>query len=665
MVLLGEVVLPLVLGLGLVVVRARGGSGRARPWWALAGAGAVVALVTVVWVAGPARTLSRWAELQLVWLAPVLLWSAVAWRVSGRGEGRSVRARTLRNSARFLLWFTSAVAASWVTTVSVVQYLLLPPRPAWWSAVTVLPVGEWVEVLLPALTTFHGRMSTWAANRGALCAIAAVVAWRAWRKAGRGPLTRRQQVALLGAAAVVAGLVACAQLAPSGCQTWRYGWCEGRLTVPVDAARPERGTLTVSYLLHPATDPRPQGTLVAAMGGPAAASTYRWEMLGSLGRLAETHDVLMSDYRGFGRSTPVDCPGWAIGASTPEDVERCAARLGTLAHELGAQRAADDLEAVRTHLGLGQVDLYGESYGTFFGQVYGYRYPGSLRTLVLDSPVPAHTPPDWTYALARQATTEPLALYCEEKGTCDPAGLVQAWRDLVAQARAEGWDAPSVDQLAGIQLYGAWFVDEWAQALLRPDEAARREALATLGGRVDQMVHAEVGTAVNALVPTGPQAAYNCNDYATPFAWDDPLETRLAKVRALARERFTDAIAPFTWDEFNRASERINGLGTDGYIEEGCLYWPYEEPRPTYGTPPPVPTLVVSGLLDTGTTPQMAADIVAAWPRARALYVSGADHYVLLGPGRTCAHDVVERFVADPTAELPTECAVPQAGPRR
>ena len=46
-------------------------------------------------------------------------------------------------------------------------------------------------------------------------------------------------------------------------------------------------------------------------------------------------------------------------------------------------------------LGLGRVDMYGDSYGTFFAQVFAGRHPRLLRSLVLDGAYPTHGETAW------------------------------------------------------------------------------------------------------------------------------------------------------------------------------------------------------------------------------------------------------------------------------
>jgi len=43
-------------------------------------------------------------------------------------------------------------------------------------------------------------------------------------------------------------------------------------------------------------------------------------------------------------------------------------------------------------LGIAQVGLYGDSYGTYFAQVFTLRHPQRLRALVLDGAYPLDGP---------------------------------------------------------------------------------------------------------------------------------------------------------------------------------------------------------------------------------------------------------------------------------
>lgn len=99
--------------------------------------------------------------------------------------------------------------------------------------------------------------------------------------------------------------------------------------------------------------------LVCLPGGPMQASAY----LGDLGGLSAHRALVLLDLRGTGDSAvPVD----------PETY-RC-------------DRQVEDLEALRTRLGLDRLDLLGHSAGATLALLYAARHPERVNRLVLLNP---------------------------------------------------------------------------------------------------------------------------------------------------------------------------------------------------------------------------------------------------------------------------------------
>ena len=97
-----------------------------------------------------------------------------------------------------------------------------------------------------------------------------------------------------------------------------------------------------------------------------------------------------------GRSKPLDCPDLQYGRA-PDWIAlpACAERLGPRFSSYRTSAAADDIDDVRRALGLGQITLYGDSYGTFLAQSYAFRHPQTLNALVLDSAYPVRGESPW------------------------------------------------------------------------------------------------------------------------------------------------------------------------------------------------------------------------------------------------------------------------------
>ncbi|MFF5228774.1 alpha/beta fold hydrolase [Dactylosporangium sp. NPDC000521] len=101
--------------------------------------------------------------------------------------------------------------------------------------------------------------------------------------------------------------------------------------------------------------------LICIPGGPMVASSY----LGDLGGLSAHHDLVRLDLRGTG------------GSDAPQDpaTYRC-------------DRLADDVEALREHLGLDRVDLLAHSAGAAVAVLYATRHRDRIGRLVLVTPSP-------------------------------------------------------------------------------------------------------------------------------------------------------------------------------------------------------------------------------------------------------------------------------------
>jgi pimeloyl-ACP methyl ester carboxylesterase len=117
---------------------------------------------------------------------------------------------------------------------------------------------------------------------------------------------------------------------------------------------------------------RGEGSPVVCLpGGPMQDSEY----LGELGGLSAHRQLVLLDPRGTGRSaTPADPTSY-----------RC-------------DRQVDDVEALREHLGLDQLDLLAHSAGANLALLYTARHPQRVGTLVLVTPS--------TFAVGISATVE-------------------------------------------------------------------------------------------------------------------------------------------------------------------------------------------------------------------------------------------------------------------
>ena len=132
------------------------------------------------------------------------------------------------------------------------------------------------------------------------------------------------------------------------------------------------------------TDLVPKPTVVVHHGGPGNDHSYfrPW-----IDRLSEVAQLVLVDQRGSGRSGRAPKETYTI------------------------EQNADDVEALRQHLGLGKIIFLGHSYGGMVAQVYATRHLDSLSKLILSNTTPSSQFWEEAQAIADEvATPEQLAI---------------------------------------------------------------------------------------------------------------------------------------------------------------------------------------------------------------------------------------------------------------
>jgi pimeloyl-ACP methyl ester carboxylesterase len=448
------------------------------------------------------------------------------------------------------------------------------------------------------------------------------------------------------------------------CNTVYTGYC-GSIERPLDPNGRVRGTVTIGFEYYPRRDPSLSllGTILPQEGGPGYSSTGSRDFyLGLFDPLRARRAVLIVDKRGTGLSEAIDCPELQTGSLALSAVAACAKQLGSAAWLYRTDHAAGDIVAVLDALDIDDVDFYGDSYGTFFGQVLAGLYPKRLRSIVLDSAYPVRAPDPW-FATDWATAWSGMDLTCERSPSCDALGgsATARMRTLIAHLRQnpitgtapDGFgilQPTTVDAGALIRLIDAsgsgasifHYIDAAARAWL--DE---RDALPIL-----RMV-AENETSAGddpATFSYGLYTAVICEDY--PLLYDLNAGPRVrtrqyADALEDAREDRPNLFAPFSIDE---------GLASQVYITplDTCLPWPVPlkgmdpgEPLPPGARYPAVPTLVLSGDLDSVTSPEDAQQTTEQFPNAVHLIVPNLTHVVAGGDMIGCTSSIVLRFVQD------------------
>lgn len=196
-------------------------------------------------------------------------------------------------------------------------------------------------------------------------------------------------------------------------QSLEWSECEAifecaTLTVPIDYAEPDGGTIEIA-LLRNAARQEAQGSLLVNPGGPGGSGVDYAMMAGGVvsPAIRDSYDIVGFDPRGVGRSAPITCFDDAeldqLMASdpTPDDpaeeqagldlakefADACAAAAPELVGHVSTVEAARDMDVLRAALGDETLTYLGASYGTFLGATYASLFPDKVGRLVLDGAI--------------------------------------------------------------------------------------------------------------------------------------------------------------------------------------------------------------------------------------------------------------------------------------
>lgn len=431
----------------------------------------------------------------------------------------------------------------------------------------------------------------------------------------------------------------------------------GQLQRPLDPSQAQGKTIDIHVVVVPALArnklPDP---VVFLAGGPGQSAISLLPMMsGRLARLQQRRDLVFVDQRGTGKSAPLQCPDDSLLPMAEaldldahaRRLDACRAELERLPHgdlrQYTTVIAMQDLDAVRTALGVAQWNLIGGSYGTRAGLEYLRAFPAQVRRAVLDGLAPPDMALPLSFSPDNQAALDALLAACQRQTGCDKAypKLAEQWQRLLASLPREvtlthaltGKQEKAVLQREHVlrAVRGPLYAPSLASALPAAIAAAAEGQFTPLAG------------VVSAMGGRRTQMAMGMH-FAVVCAEDLP---RLGDSREAA----------------GRDYGRIDAQ----FYQRACQHWPRGSVPAAFYTLPPAqaPVLLLSGGADPVTPPRHGERVAKALG-AKALHqvVPAAGHGVMSLP---CMREVLHRFIdAKTEAEalaVKTDCAAQMPQP--
>ncbi len=394
----------------------------------------------------------------------------------------------------------------------------------------------------------------------------------------------------------------------------------GSLWVPMNRQDPGTTVIQLKFIRYKSTSPDPGPPIVYLAGGPGGSGIGT--MRSSRGRaflaFLDEYDFIAFDQRGTGDSEPRDLRlDFEVmmpldEPASPEayvvvarDVARKTLAMlderGVDPWGLTTEQSADDLDALRSALGVEKLILWGSSYGTHLSLAVARRHPEAVAAMIL-----AGTEgPDHSYKLPSniQKNLERLGELVEQDPVYgelmpDFVGTVrQVLDDLEANPR-------TITLIPGLTItVGKW---DLQRALSRP--MGSRGTMQEIPAAIYAMSHGEyfklATTAYGARRLRGYSAMSLCMDCAS---WS--TDQRLRQIQRETPQTLLGAVIDFPFP----AICDVEGMPRLGDEFRSPLH-------------SDIPTLFISGTVDGRTPISNAREIAEGFTNHRELVIRGASH---------------------------------------
>jgi pimeloyl-ACP methyl ester carboxylesterase len=421
----------------------------------------------------------------------------------------------------------------------------------------------------------------------------------------------------------------------------------GTVSVPENYQQPDNTSLSINFAIIPAIDSgekKPPFVFLAGGPGQAAVELASF-ILTTFDEVHKTHDIVLIDQRGTGKSHPLQCPESQLNSPyllTPEEFSKqevmdCLASFSGDLSQYSTENAINDFEQVRQALGYNKIHLYGGSYGTRAALIYMKRYPQALQTVVLDSVGPVEVPIG-LFGQSGEQSFELLLAHCQQQPSCQRAfpDLKKEFNHISQQLKQQ----PATVSIPHPRLgTPTQFVISY--------------------GKLTSIIRMQLyNVASRQLVPEVIHQAFNGN-YLPLAGLAAQLENGLPMMymgltfNIVCNEDFP-RITPAMWQQ--DAENQFDGDQSHQAWLTACPLWPRYRPSPDFYQPvtASVPTLILSGALDPVTPPSNGDYPAHSLPNAKHIVVEQSAHIVA---SHSCAPEMIAEFLdqQDPSA-INTEC---------
>ena len=431
----------------------------------------------------------------------------------------------------------------------------------------------------------------------------------------------------------------------------------GSLSVPEDYTKPDGRKLDIHFMIIPAAKAATQKPIFFFDGGPggAAIADFGESWYGVFDTLLPDHDIVLIDQRGTGTSTSLQCTELTSEAfndlaknlsaadAKKSDLDRltaCYKRLSATTDPATyiSDNLADDTDAVRAALGYDQIDLFGNSYGTWLGQYYLKRHGDHVHGVVLDSTLGPWNLADLQAADNAQASLDKIFALCSADALCD-----QKYPDLTGQLQTV------LDNLAKNPV-----------TVSAASQTTNKEySVVITKGRFIDTLHQILydGSSLSLIPMIISQASLGIYTLVAGIEVEITEQFNTISIGLYYSVTCAEAVAFYTPDQISSAFHGSIFDDPDQLSVDQCKVWRSAELDPADVAPVQSdrPVLVLEGNFDPITPVIYGEETNKRLPNSTLAVFPYQSHGVMVGS--RCAENMVAAYFAAPTNTVDTSCA--------
>ena len=430
----------------------------------------------------------------------------------------------------------------------------------------------------------------------------------------------------------------------------------GYLEVLENRAKPNGATIKLPVYIFKSKKPNPPKDPVLFLIGGPGLSNMRNAPYAKYYKFLEDRDLIFFEQRGATYAQPnLNCPEWnkaQAKAAYPnlsqqekqqimrEATRKCREGFVKKGIDLSAyttKAIADDVEDFRNALKIKQLNLFTVSYGTQIAQVLMRDYPKSIRSVVMDSPLPLEVQYDEEATDYMVKAFKKMFRDCNENTAYRKLGQ-RFWRFLEAKTKEPlllNVKHPKTKQSYTFRLRG--------KNIIQFFDLSSTYGIPTIPQKIEQVLAGDYSQLKKKLqgVLLSKGSSFQIGFRLSVWCAEQAPYNNYQKIQQLSTK-----------------NAAIAGYNPKVFEEDICKIWQVKKvaAREKQAVKSKVPVLLLSGSYDPDTPPEWAAQMQKNLPNSFHLIFKGWGHTISLNWGNPCGMQMANAFFNNPTQRPTADC---------